>query len=84
MVGHQPGGLAGTVTGIRNALHDLQGLERILRRDKHRVPGMASWHDVGGNVREGESCLSRPRLPGLCGVDGGRAIRRIVKSPCRW
>jgi hypothetical protein len=76
--GQQHGGLDGTVTGIRNALHDRQVLERILRLETHRCPVLAALQDMGGHVRQGESCLSRQRLPGLCGVAGWRAIQRIV------
>ena len=42
MDGQQHGGLDGTVTGIRNALHDRQVLEIILRRAKHRCPVLAA------------------------------------------
>jgi hypothetical protein len=66
------------VTGIRNALHDRQVLERILRLETHRCPVLAALQDMGGHVRQGESCLSRQRLPGLCGVAGWRSIQRIV------
>ena len=55
MVGHQHVGMDGTVTGIRNPVQDLQVLEIILRLEKHRLPVMASLHDLGGHVRKVES-----------------------------
>jgi hypothetical protein len=51
MVGHQYVGMDSTVTGLCNALQDLQVFEIILRLEKHRFRGMASLHEMGGNVR---------------------------------
>jgi hypothetical protein len=44
---------------------------------------MASLHDMGGNVGQVESSFSRHRLTAPFGMDGGRAIQRIVKILCR-
>jgi len=50
MVGHQHIGMDSTATDLRNAFQNLQILEIILHLEKHRVPVMASLHDMGRNV----------------------------------